>query len=123
LRRYWTGSAASSLCTVLPTRCPFDFSQDRPFGRLRSGFPFRFVVESGQASLNSPEVSTTVSRGGCMAIQPAALPTELPGNLVQPKRGHSNMNWWGGRELFYKETGMGSGMFLLHVKIFGLILI
>jgi len=59
LRHYWTGSSASSLCTVLPTR--------RPFGRLRSGFPFRFVEESGQASLNSPEVSTTVSRGGCNA--------------------------------------------------------
>jgi len=57
VRRYWTGSAASSLCTVLPTRWPF--------GRLRSGFPFRFILESGQASLNSPEVSTTVSRGGC----------------------------------------------------------
>ena len=35
-----------------------------------------------------------------MLIQPAALPTELPGNLVQPKRAHSSINSWGGRETF-----------------------
>ncbi len=57
VRRYWIGSSASSLCTFLPTALPF--------GRLRSGLPFRLGCESGQASLNSPEVSTTVSRGGC----------------------------------------------------------
>ena len=33
LRPYWVGSSASSLCTFLPTAVPF--------GRLRSGFPFR----------------------------------------------------------------------------------
>ncbi|BFU95687.1 MAG: hypothetical protein NTNFB02_24090 [Nitrospira sp.] len=33
MRRYWIGSSASSLCTFLPT--------DMPFGRLRSGLPFR----------------------------------------------------------------------------------
>jgi hypothetical protein len=38
-------------------------------------------------------------------LQPAALPTELPGNLVQPKRGHSNMNWWGGGEPFLQRDG------------------
>ena len=33
VRRYWVGSSASSLCTFLPTHMPF--------GRLRSGFPYR----------------------------------------------------------------------------------
>ncbi len=33
-RPYWFGSSASSLCTFLPTSVPF--------GRLRSGFPYRF---------------------------------------------------------------------------------
>ena len=33
VRPYWVGSSASSLCTFLPTHLPF--------GRLRSGFPYR----------------------------------------------------------------------------------
>jgi hypothetical protein len=54
----------------------------------------------------SDEIVATI--GVCAALshesptflQPAALPTELPGNLVQPKRAHSSMNWWGGSEPF-----------------------
>jgi len=45
---------------------------------LGSGLPF-FTCREGQASLNSPDFSTTISRGSCVT-QPPALPTELPGS-------------------------------------------
>ena len=44
---------------------------------LGSGLPFSNFV-GGQASLNSPDFSTTISRGSCI-LQPPALPAELPG--------------------------------------------
>jgi hypothetical protein len=47
---------------------------------LGSGLPFSAASE-GQASLNSPDFSTTISRGSCVT-QPPALPTELPGSIL-----------------------------------------
>jgi hypothetical protein len=44
-------------------------------------------------------------------LQPAALPTELPGNLVEPKRAHSSINWWGGSEHFLQEKRIGRTTF------------
>jgi len=49
------------------------------YSGLGSGLPFS-TTRGGQASLNSPDFSTTISRGSCsLPLQPPALPTELPG--------------------------------------------
>jgi site-specific DNA recombinase len=51
------------------------------YSGLGSGLPFS-TTRGGQASLNSPDFSTTISRGSCsLLLQPPALPTELPGNF------------------------------------------
>jgi hypothetical protein len=61
-------SCCSSLCTFPDYDTP---------SRLGSGLPFSATCGS-QASLNSPDFSTTISRGSCNSLQPPALPIELP---------------------------------------------
>jgi hypothetical protein len=92
MRRYWVGSSASSLCTFLPipsrvTGRSASFAQDYR-SKDGDGFPefTRCFNHSFPWKLQT-EVNLSVSS----LLQPAALPTELPGNVVQFKRWHSSI--------------------------------
>ncbi|SLM48160.1 protein of unknown function [Nitrospira japonica] len=79
VRRYWVGSSASSLCTFLPTECrSAGFAQD-----YRSGY-------TETASLNSPDVSTTVSCGSCKFYSRLLYQLSYRGTVSSFKRTHSS---------------------------------
>lgn|GEM_PF-3421017 len=71
VRAYWLRSSSLSLCTFPLTHYPHSasFAQGDPPTKVR-------------ASLNSPDFSIPISRESCKKLQPPALPTELPGNLL-----------------------------------------
>lgn len=104
VRPYRVGSSASSLCTFLPTFV-LRHAQDRPFGRLRSGFSFRQCGDGFpeftrcfthsfpwglQSGVHFSMAGSVLLRRVPSFLQPAALPTELPGNIAQQRWRYSN---------------------------------
>jgi hypothetical protein len=86
MRHYWVGSSASSLCTFLPIPSPQQWAVRQDSLR---------ITVSPVSEVGFPEFTRCFNHSllwKLQLLQPAALPTELPGNGIQLKRSHCSIN-------------------------------
>ena len=98
VRPYWVGSSASSLCTFPPIPLPQQWAVRQ--ASLR-------ITVSPLGGVGFPEFTRCFNHSllwKLQFLQPAALPTELPGNVVQFKRTHCSISDEDQGERFYESN-------------------